>query len=138
MRNGHSVCAIFRSRTLSSTASLPSHRSIISEMAGITHIRCGEIARILKPGGKLVLLYEPSSPAPLYARARRRVNRNREHDGVDEDVLVVSKLRKIADELVSAGGHAIPDLSVSELGRLDGLLLPAGQAPNQQNDGLHR
>lgn len=54
-----------------------------------------EIARVLKPGGKLVLLYEPTSPAFLYRWAHTRVNRNRAHEGVDEDVLVVDKLRAI-------------------------------------------
>ena len=58
-----------------------------------------EIARILKPGGKIVLLYEPSSPAFLHEAARRRVNRKREQDGVDEDVLLVSRLRRIAAPL---------------------------------------
>jgi SAM-dependent methyltransferase len=58
-----------------------------------------EISRCLKRGGKLVLLYEPTSPAYLYPLAYRRVNKNRAHDGVDEDVLVESKLRRIADKL---------------------------------------
>ena len=59
----------------------------------------GEIARVLKPGGKIVLLYEPSSPGFLYEMARRRVNRKREHECVDEDVLLVSRLRQIAAPL---------------------------------------
>jgi SAM-dependent methyltransferase len=58
-----------------------------------------EIARILKPGGKLVLLYEPTSPAVLYSMAFNRANRNRAHEGVDEDVLVVDKLQAIAGRL---------------------------------------
>jgi SAM-dependent methyltransferase len=66
-----------------------------------------EIARILKPGGKIVLLYEPSSPPYLYEMARRRVNRKREHEGVDEDVLLVSRLREIATPL-GLSLHATP------------------------------
>lgn len=55
-----------------------------------------EIARILKPGGRLVLLYEPTSPAVLYRWAFSRVNKKRAHEGLDEDVLVVDKLEAIA------------------------------------------
>jgi SAM-dependent methyltransferase len=57
-----------------------------------------EITRILKAGGKLVLLYEPATPAFLYKRAYKRVNRVREHEGLDEDVLVESKLRPLAEK----------------------------------------
>ena len=45
-----------------------------------------EIARILKPGGKLILLYEQTSPKILYLSAYRRVNRKRREEGVNEDV----------------------------------------------------
>jgi SAM-dependent methyltransferase len=58
-----------------------------------------EIARILKPRGKLVLLYEPTSPRFLYRSAYRRVNRKRKAEGVDEDVLLVGKLRRTAEAL---------------------------------------
>ena len=49
-----------------------------------------EVTRILKPGGKIFLLYEPSTPRFWRALARKRVNRKR--DSVDEDILVVSEL----------------------------------------------
>ncbi len=58
-----------------------------------------EMIRILKPGGKIVLLYEPSSPKMLYPFAFKRVNKKREVDGVDEDVLVVDDLRKVVRDL---------------------------------------
>jgi hypothetical protein len=55
--------------------------------------------RLLVRGGRIVLLYEPSSPDYLYSFAYRRVNRRRKRDGVDEDVIRLSHLRKIAAEL---------------------------------------
>jgi SAM-dependent methyltransferase len=58
-----------------------------------------EIARVLKPGGKLTLLYEPSSPAFLYQAAYRRVNRIRAHDQVDEDVIVPKRLAFLGAKL---------------------------------------
>jgi ubiquinone/menaquinone biosynthesis C-methylase UbiE len=53
-----------------------------------------EMVRILKPQGKIVLLYEPSSPKYLYNLAFKRVNARRDIDGVDEDVLVLSKIEE--------------------------------------------
>lgn len=60
-----------------------------------------EMTRVLKKGGKIVLLYEPSSPGYLYKFAYQRVNNNREAMGeyVDEDVLVPARLEKIVREL---------------------------------------
>jgi SAM-dependent methyltransferase len=66
-----------------------------------------EMTRVLRPGGRIVLLYEPSSPAYLYKRAFKRVNRNRSHEGVDEDVLVLGKLEPIVRRLGCAF-HAEP------------------------------
>lgn len=58
-----------------------------------------EIARVLKPGGRIALLYEPSSPKFLHALAHRRVNRIREHEGVDEDVVVPDRIMRVGHEL---------------------------------------
>lgn len=58
-----------------------------------------QMVNILKPKGKIVLLYEPSSPQYLYKYAFKRVNKRLEIDGVDEDVLVPSKIKKIAEKL---------------------------------------
>jgi SAM-dependent methyltransferase len=57
-----------------------------------------QMIRILKPGGKIILLYEPSSPKYLYNLAFKRVNKRRDIDGVDEDVLIPSNLEEIAKE----------------------------------------
>ena len=66
-----------------------------------------EMLRVLKPGGKIALLYEPSSPAFLYNHAFRRVNRNRRHEGVDEDVLVVKRLQSDAEALGATCRHEL-------------------------------
>ena len=53
-----------------------------------------EMVRVLKPQGKIVLLYEPSSPKYLYSLAFKRVNARQDLDGVDEDVLILSKIEE--------------------------------------------
>jgi ubiquinone/menaquinone biosynthesis C-methylase UbiE len=60
-----------------------------------------EMIRSLKKGGKIILLYEPSSPKYLYKWAFDRVNNSRENTGeyVDEDVLVIPQLEQIVREL---------------------------------------
>lgn len=60
-----------------------------------------EMTRVLKKGGKIVLLYEPSSPKYLYQWAYQRVNSNRGDLGedVDEDVLVPSRLKRTVQAL---------------------------------------
>ena len=57
------------------------------------------MSRILKPGGRLVLLYEPTTPSLFYQYVYRRVNRKRAGEGVDEDVLVEKRLQPIARQL---------------------------------------
>jgi ubiquinone/menaquinone biosynthesis C-methylase UbiE len=58
-----------------------------------------QMIKILKPQGKIFLLYEPSSPKYLYKFAFKRANKRNDIDGVDEDVLVPSKIEKIVREL---------------------------------------
>jgi SAM-dependent methyltransferase len=53
-----------------------------------------EVARLLRPGGHCLYLYEPSCRPALHAAAKRRVNRKRPH--VPEDVLVYPKLVALA------------------------------------------
>jgi SAM-dependent methyltransferase len=55
-----------------------------------------EIGRILKPGGKAFYFHEPTTPKLLYGPAYRRVNRKRPE--VPEDVLVTSRLGRLAHE----------------------------------------
>jgi ubiquinone/menaquinone biosynthesis C-methylase UbiE len=50
-----------------------------------------EMVRVLKPKGKIVLLYEPSSPKYLYKWAFKRANTNAY---ADEDVLVISRIKQ--------------------------------------------
>jgi len=56
-----------------------------------------EMLRVLKPGGQIKLLYEPSSPRYLYKLRMMRVNRR--PDDVDEDVLVMDELKSLGRKL---------------------------------------
>jgi SAM-dependent methyltransferase len=53
-----------------------------------------ELHRVLKPGASAIYFHEPTSPRYLYRLARWRVNRKR--PGVPEDVLIPSRLRRLA------------------------------------------
>jgi len=55
-----------------------------------------EMVRVLKPKGKIILLYEPSVPKHLYRWAFKRVNTNAY---ADEDVLVISRLKQNLSQL---------------------------------------
>jgi SAM-dependent methyltransferase len=55
-----------------------------------------EVARVLRPGGTCLYLYEPSCPAYLHALAYRRVNRIR--PTVPEDVLIYRRIQSLAAE----------------------------------------
>ncbi len=55
-----------------------------------------EMIRILKPQGKIILLFEPSSPRYLYQWAFNRVNKN---PYADEDILILSHLQKYVHSL---------------------------------------
>lgn len=68
---------------------------------------CGEIARILKPGGRALYLHEPACRAYLYPWALRRVNCKRPE--VPEDVLRYRHLVSLAaDEGLVATVHHAP------------------------------
>lgn len=56
-----------------------------------------EFKRVLKPGARAFYLYEPATPKFLHALAHKRVNLKRPE--VPEDVLIPSKLRRIAEAL---------------------------------------
>lgn len=60
-----------------------------------------ETVRMLKPGGRAVLLYEPSSPRWLYKPAFWRVNRKRElcSGEVDEDLFVIPEMEEICERV---------------------------------------
>lgn len=58
-----------------------------------------EMIRILKPDGKIVLLYEPSAPRFLYSVMYRIVNSRRARDDVDEDILVISDIENHCKKL---------------------------------------
>ena len=96
-----------------------------------------EMVRVLKPQGKIMLLYEPSSPKYLYNLAYKRVNQRRDLDGVDEDVLILSKIRESVN-IINCNFRAefFPEFSyregfkstiyyyvLSKLGRLSRLLV---------------
>jgi SAM-dependent methyltransferase len=57
-----------------------------------------EMLRILKPNGKIVLLYEPCAPKYLYKIMYQIVNTRRLEEGVDEDILVISRLREYSEK----------------------------------------
>lgn len=54
-----------------------------------------EIRRILRPGGRALYLYEPSTPRVLHSLARWRVNRKR--PSVPEDVLITARIVELAE-----------------------------------------
>ncbi len=56
-----------------------------------------EIHRVLKPGARAYYFHEPTSPRYLYRLARWRVNRKR--PTAPEDVLIPSRLRKLARKI---------------------------------------
>lgn len=58
-----------------------------------------QMIKILKPEGKILLLYEPSSPQYLYKLALKRVSKRKEIDNVDEDILVLANIEKIVKKL---------------------------------------
>lgn len=56
-----------------------------------------EMIRVLRPGGRVVLLYEPTSPKFLYKMMNAFVNKKRAANAeVDEDVVVLAKLSEAA------------------------------------------
>lgn len=56
-----------------------------------------ELKRVLIPGGTIVYLYEPVCKSYIYKLAKRRVNKKRHV--VPEDLLIISKLKTISEEL---------------------------------------
>jgi ubiquinone/menaquinone biosynthesis C-methylase UbiE len=66
-----------------------------------------ELKRVLKPNGRLLLLYEPSAPPYLYHLAHRRVSRRPE---ADEDVILLPRLRRVSALAgFSMAVHYFPD-----------------------------
>lgn len=60
-----------------------------------------EMVRVLKPGGSIVLLYEPSSPGWIRKLYRKRMNRVYDYYSkiADEDSLVPSDMRRMCKRL---------------------------------------
>lgn len=60
-----------------------------------------EMVRVLQPTGKIVLLYEPSSPEWTYKLAFERVNRKRASYShtIDEDILILSNIKRMCEQL---------------------------------------
>lgn len=59
-----------------------------------------EMVRVVRPGGRVLLIYEPSSPEWTYKPALARARRNRvAYNDVDEDLLVPSRLRRECERL---------------------------------------
>ena len=56
------------------------------------------MVRILKPNGKITLLFELSAPTFLYGLMNRIVNSRRIEDDVDEDILVVFYLKGYSEK----------------------------------------
>lgn len=54
-----------------------------------------ELARVLRPGGAVLYLHEPSCRPYIYKQAHKRVNRKR--PSVPEDVLIFSRIRDLAE-----------------------------------------
>ncbi|HRF58605.1 MAG TPA: class I SAM-dependent methyltransferase [Fimbriimonadaceae bacterium] len=54
-----------------------------------------ELARVLRPGGAVLYLHEPSCKPYIHKRAHRRVNRKR--PSVPEDVLIYSRIQELAE-----------------------------------------
>jgi SAM-dependent methyltransferase len=62
-----------------------------------------EVVRVLRPGGKILLLYERFSPKWLYKPAAWRANKNRASISrsveVDEDQIILSEIKQVAEQL---------------------------------------
>jgi ubiquinone/menaquinone biosynthesis C-methylase UbiE len=58
-----------------------------------------QVHRVLRPGGRLVMLYEPSAPRFIYDLAKRRTEKKRHFAQVDEDVILLTELKRDADKL---------------------------------------
>jgi SAM-dependent methyltransferase len=58
-----------------------------------------EMVRVLKPGGRIRLFYEPSSPRYISDFQRKRANKRQDQDGVDEDLIIPKDLVAAAQSL---------------------------------------